>query len=59
VASGPLRGRIRPPPTHRDDSLSRIRERVMRRPSLSRVWEIHEHGLKGGFRSPGSQEHRA
>ena len=29
------------------------------RPSVSRVREIRMHGLKGGFRSPGSQEHRA
>jgi hypothetical protein len=29
------------------------------RPSVSRVPEIGMHGLKGGFRSPGSQEHRA
>ena len=31
----------------------------MRRPSVSRVRETRMHGLKGGFRSPGSQEHRA
>ncbi len=30
-----------------------------RRPSVSRVREIRMHGLKGGFRSSGSQEHRA
>jgi hypothetical protein len=29
------------------------------RPSVSRVPEIGMHGLKGGFRNPGSQEHRA
>jgi hypothetical protein len=29
------------------------------RPSVSRVRENRMHGLKGGFRSPGSQEHRA
>jgi hypothetical protein len=29
------------------------------RPSVSRVREICMHGLKGGFRSSGSQEHRA
>jgi hypothetical protein len=29
------------------------------RPSVSRVREIRTHGLKGGFRNPGSQEHRA
>ena len=29
------------------------------RPSVSRVPEIGMHGLKGGFRSPGSEEHRA
>lgn len=32
---------------------------VMGRPSVSRVRETRMHGLKGGFRSPGSQEHRA
>jgi hypothetical protein len=31
----------------------------MRRPSVSRVLEIGMHGLKGGIRNPGSQEHRA
>jgi hypothetical protein len=31
----------------------------MGRPSVSRVPEIGTHGLKGGFRSPGSREHRA
>jgi hypothetical protein len=30
-----------------------------RRPSVSRVLEIGMHGLKGGIRNPGSQEHRA
>lgn len=30
-----------------------------RRPSVSRVREIRTHGLKGGFRSPGPQGHRA
>ena len=29
------------------------------RPSVSRLREIRMHGLKGGFRSSGSQEHRA
>ena len=29
------------------------------RPSVSRVREIRMHGLKGGFRSPGPQGHRA
>ncbi len=29
------------------------------RPPVSRVRETRMHGLKGGFRSPGSQEHRA
>ena len=29
------------------------------RSSVSRVRETRKHGLKGGFRSPGSQEHRA
>ena len=29
------------------------------RPSVSRVPEIGTHGLKGGIRNPGSQEHRA
>ena len=37
----------------------RKRARDMRRPSVSRVRETRMHGLKGGFRSPGSQEHRA
>jgi len=32
---------------------------VTGRPSVSRVRETRMHGLKGGFRSPGSQEHRA
>ena len=31
----------------------------MGRPSVSRVLEIGMHGLKGGFRSPGRQRHRA
>ena len=31
----------------------------MRRPSVSRVPEIGTHGLKGGIRNSGSQEHRA
>jgi len=29
------------------------------RPSVSRVRETRMHGLKGGFRSPGPQGHRA
>ena len=37
----------------------RERARDMRRPSVSRVPEIGTHGLKGGIRNPGSQEHRA
>ena len=37
----------------------RRRARAMRRPSVSRVREIRMHGLKGGVRNPGSQEHRA
>ncbi len=37
----------------------RQRARDVRRPSVSRVRETRMHGLKGGFRSPGSQEHRA
>ena len=37
----------------------RKRARDMRRPSVSRVREIRTHGLKGGIRNPGSQEHRA
>ncbi len=47
------------PPLARDHSLSRHRERFMRRPSVSRVLENGTHGLKGGFRSPGSHEYRA
>jgi hypothetical protein len=31
----------------------------MKRPSVSRVREIRMHGLKGGFRNPGPQGHRA
>ena len=37
----------------------RKRARDMRRPSVSRVPEIGTHGLKGGIRNSGSQEHRA
>ena len=51
--------RTRAPPTRRDHPLSRPGERDMRRPSVSRVPEIGTHGLKGGIRNPGSQEHRA
>ena len=36
-----------------------IRACTTRRPSVSRVPEIGTHGLKGGVRNPGSQEHRA
>jgi len=36
-----------------------VRACTTQRPSVSRVREIRMHGLKGGFRSPGSQEHRA
>jgi len=56
-------------PMHRLEGLTipsgpcaeRERERVcgVRRPSVSRVLEIGTHGLKGGFRSPGRQRHRA
>ena len=56
-------------PTHRLTGLTippgpcaergRTRACGVRRPSVSRVPEIGTHGLKGGFRSPGSQEHRA
>jgi ribosome recycling factor len=36
-----------------------IREVIEDLNPVSRVREIRTHGLRGGFRSPGSQEHRA
>ena len=59
VDARPLCAETRPPSADRDDSLSRLGECGMRRPSVSRVREIRTHGLKGGLRNPGSQEHRA
>jgi len=59
LAPGALRRCARAPSTRRDNSLSRLRARVMRRPSVSRVREIRTHSLKGEFRSPGPQGHRA
>src|SRR5512147_638001 len=59
LVPGALRGCARAPSTRRDDPLSRLRERVMRRPSESCVREIRTHSLKGEFRSPGPQGHRA
>jgi hypothetical protein len=59
VGSGTLRVGARSSPTRRDDTLSWLRHCVMRRPSVSRVRETRTHGLKGGNRNPGSQEHRA
>ena len=40
-------------------SLHRTRARDTSRPSVSRVRENRMHGLKGGFRNPGPQGHRA
>ena len=59
LVPGPFRRSTRAPSTRRDDPSSRLRERVMRRPSVSRVPETGTHGLKGEFRSPGPQGHRA
>ena len=46
-------------PSGRMLHVGRRRACAARRPSVSRVLEIGTHGLKGGFRSPGSREHRA
>jgi hypothetical protein len=57
--TGTLRDATRASSARRDDPSPGSGERVMRRTSVSRVREIRLHGLKGGFRSPDSQEHRA
>lgn len=54
-----VRSGARTPPTCRDYPLPRLRECHMKRLSVSRMREIRTYGLKGGFRSPGPQGHRA